>query len=164
MPGAVVLAESAVGMQRAWIAETLRRWCDEEELDLVLTIGGTWPAPGPSSSQCVPEATQEVLDRLAPGLSEAMRADAQVDPVLALLDRGVAGIRSSTLIVNLPEGETAALFFGVIAEVVPAFVARLQGLGVAPDHPEPETSAGESGSRKPLDAGEFAAFLKRRKD
>ncbi len=54
-PEAVVLVESYAADQRiGW--RTLRRWCDEEELDLVLTVGGTMPAPGPSGRQIVPDA------------------------------------------------------------------------------------------------------------
>jgi molybdopterin adenylyltransferase len=154
----VVLQESGVGMQRAWIAETLRRWCDEEEMDLVLTIGGTLPAPGPSAAECVPEATLEVLDRLMPGLPEAMRAEAQASAPLALLDRGVAGIRSRTLIVNLPAGSLAPLFLEAIADLLPAAVAYLQEAPPASPPPAPEPAA-----HKPLDPDEFAAFLNRPK-
>ena len=53
----VVLQEHRVAMQRNIIEDVLRRWCDEEELDLVITIGGTRPAPGPSGREIVPEAT-----------------------------------------------------------------------------------------------------------
>lgn len=166
--GAAVLLESAVGSQRNWIAETLRSWCDEEELDLVLTIGSTLPAPGPSAGECVPEATLEVLERALPGLSEAMRAEADLGRIPALLDRGVAGIRSRTLIVNLPAGAGAAAFLAVIVELLPAVVAHLQG---QPDAPrfgsaalpaaphEPPTPPARTGG---LDADEFAAFLARR--
>ena len=71
--GVLIVEEQAVASQRTWIAETLRTWCDEAEMDLVLTLGGTLPAPGPSAAEIVPEATLDVLDRLAPALPEAMR-------------------------------------------------------------------------------------------
>lgn len=173
--GVIVLEESAVASQRTWIAETLRTWCDEVELDLVLTLGGTLPAPGPSALEIVPEATLDVLDRLAPALSEAMRAEAQAQAQLALLDRGVAGIRSRTLIVNLPEGAAAVHWLAAIVDVIPAYVAHLQGDSSAPrletfagplDDVAPEvaeSSAAEPRTAKPLDADEFAAFLKRSK-
>jgi molybdopterin biosynthesis enzyme MoaB len=165
-PACVVVTESSVGMQRALVSETLRRWCDEEEMDLVLTIGGTLPAPGPSAAEVVPEATLEVLDRLVPGLPETMRADALATTPLALLDRGVAGIRSRTLIVNLPEGHAAVLFLAAVADLLPALLAHLQGDPAAPrlaTLPSPEESDPAPPAAKGLDADEFAAFLKRHK-
>lgn len=171
----VVFLEEARLSNRNLLAETLRRWSDEEELDLILTIGGTLPAPGPSSEECVPEATLDVLDRLAPGLSEAMRAEVSIDNPLALLDRGVAGIRSRTLIVNLPGGGAASLFLSVIPDVLIAAVAHLQGDPAAPrlgdlvtekdnggDHSGDQSISEESASTG-LDFDEFAAFLRRPK-
>lgn len=65
---------------------------------LVLTTGGTGFAP----RDVTPEATREVLDREAPGIAEAIRADAIARTPHALLSRGVAGLRGGTLVVNLP--------------------------------------------------------------
>ncbi len=65
---------------------------------LVLTTGGTGFAP----RDVTPEATRAVIDREAPGIAEAIRADARVRTPHALLSRGVAGLRGHTLIVNLP--------------------------------------------------------------
>ena len=65
---------------------------------LVLTTGGTGFAP----RDVTPEATQTVLDRDAPGIAEAIRADALTRTPHALLSRGAAGLRGETLIVNLP--------------------------------------------------------------
>jgi molybdenum cofactor synthesis domain-containing protein len=65
---------------------------------LVLTTGGTGFAP----RDVTPEATQAVLDREAPGIAEAIRADASSRTPHALLSRGVAGLRGTTLVVNLP--------------------------------------------------------------
>ena len=66
--------------------------------DLVVTTGGTGFAP----RDVTPEATRRVLEREAPGLAEAIRADARTRTPHALLSRGVAGLRGATLIVNLP--------------------------------------------------------------
>lgn len=174
--GVVVLLESAAHSQRNWIEETLRRWCDEEELDLVLTVGGTLPAPGPSASEITPEATLAVIERQMPGVSEAMRAYAQEETTLALLDRGVTGIRGRTLIVNLPEGAApAVLFLESVVDLVPAIMAHLQGYPSSPrlaDAVELSDDRGDdSGSvavvavrpvtAKKLNADEFAAFLRR---
>jgi molybdenum cofactor biosynthesis protein B len=65
---------------------------------LVLTTGGTGVAP----RDVTPEATASVLDRLAPGIAEAIRADSRGKTPHALLSRGLAGVRGSTLVVNLP--------------------------------------------------------------
>jgi len=65
---------------------------------LVLTTGGTGFTP----RDVTPEATRPVLEREAPGIAEAIRADARTRTPHALLSRGVAGLRGSTLIVNLP--------------------------------------------------------------
>ena len=65
---------------------------------LVLTTGGTGFTP----RDVTPEATRTVLDREAPGVAEAIRADARLRTTHALLSRGVAGLRGATLVVNLP--------------------------------------------------------------
>ncbi len=65
---------------------------------LILTTGGTGFAP----RDVTPEATQTVLEKQAPGIAEAIRADALTRTPHALLSRGVAGLRGGTLIVNLP--------------------------------------------------------------
>lgn len=65
---------------------------------LVLTTGGTGFAP----RDVTPEATRTVIEREAPGIAEAIRADALARTPHALLSRGVAGLRGETLIVNLP--------------------------------------------------------------
>jgi molybdopterin adenylyltransferase len=69
-----------------------------EEVALVLTTGGTGLGP----RDVTPEATAEVLDRAAPGIAEALRADSLAKTPHALLSRGVAGVRGQTLVVNLP--------------------------------------------------------------
>ena len=69
-----------------------------EESLLILTTGGTGFAP----RDVTPEATQAVLEREAPGIAEAIRADAIARTPHALLSRGVAGLVGGTLVVNLP--------------------------------------------------------------
>ncbi|BAL98417.1 molybdopterin-binding protein [Caldilinea sp.] len=106
--GAVVWVERHIAGQRYLVEELLRRWCDEEELDLILTIGGTAPAPGPSALEITPEATASVIERPLPGLPEAMRTFMSKRTSLAYLDRSMAGIRGRTVILNLPAGAHAA--------------------------------------------------------
>lgn len=84
--------------ERDEIADEMRRICDEGRADLILTTGGT----GFSPRDCTPEATLDVCERDVPGIPEAMRyLSLQITP-RAMLSRARAGIRKSTLIVNLP--------------------------------------------------------------
>jgi molybdopterin adenylyltransferase len=69
-----------------------------EEAAVVLTTGGTGLGP----RDVTPEATAEVLERAAPGIAEALRADSLAKTPHALLSRGVAGVRGQALVVNLP--------------------------------------------------------------
>lgn len=79
------------------ITRALIAWCDDG-LDLILTSGGTGFAP----RDITPEATRAVIDREAPGLAEALRAESLKVTRHAMLSRAVAGIRGRTLIINLP--------------------------------------------------------------
>jgi cyclic pyranopterin phosphate synthase len=80
------------------IAGCLVRWSDSGAVDLILTTGGTGLTP----RDLTPEATRAVLEREAPGIAEALRAEVLASFPRAALSRGVAGLRGRTLIVNLP--------------------------------------------------------------
>ena len=82
--------------ERPKIAAAIRELA--QQVELILTTGGT----GVSPRDFTPEATESVLDRLVPGIAEALRADAIRKTPHGLLGRGVAGVRGQTLIVNLP--------------------------------------------------------------
>jgi molybdopterin adenylyltransferase len=82
--------------EREAIAEAIAELAEEAEV--VLTTGGTGVAP----RDVTPEATGDVLEREAPGIAEALRADSLAKTPHALLSRGRAGVRGGTLIVNLP--------------------------------------------------------------
>jgi len=84
------------------IRAALLAWT-EEGLDLILTTGGT----GFSPRDRTPEATRAVIERETPGISEAMRLAGMKKTPTAMLSRAVAGIRKSTLIINLPGSEKA---------------------------------------------------------
>ncbi len=84
--------------ERTMIEAALRRWCDEERYDLVITNGGTGVAP----RDVTPNATLAVADYEIPGLGEVMRAASLLKTPMAALSRATAGIRGKTLIVNLP--------------------------------------------------------------
>lgn len=83
---------------RELIAEKLRALCDSGKVDVILTSGGTGFAP----RDVTPEATMDVINRAVPGIPEAMRQNSMKVTDRAMLSRAAAGIRGSTLIVNLP--------------------------------------------------------------
>ena len=86
------------------LAGELKRLCDGDIADLVLTTGGT----GFSPRDLTPEATRAVTERPAPGIAEAMRWNSLRITPRAMLSRGEAGIRKGALIVNLPGSPKAA--------------------------------------------------------
>ncbi len=87
------------------LRQALIEWADEGDLDVILTTGGT----GFSPRDVTPEATLSVIERQAPGLAEAMRADSLSKTPHAMLSRAVAGIRGRTLILNLPGSPKGAV-------------------------------------------------------
>lgn len=102
--GADIAAQAILPDDRAAIRALLIHWCDELKLDLILTTGGTGFAP----RDVTPEATRAVIDREAPGLAEAMRAESLKVTKHAMLSRAVCGMRGRTLIINLPGSPKAA--------------------------------------------------------
>ena len=115
--------------EREVIAGRLRVWADEDRLDLILTSGGT----GLSPRDVTPEATLAAVDRLVPGMAEAMRQAGLAQTPMAMLSRAVVGARGRTLIVNLPGSER-----GVrqnLAQLLPVLPHALETLrGEAGDH------------------------------
>ncbi|XP_072558961.1 gephyrin b isoform X1 [Paramormyrops kingsleyae] len=96
--GGIVSAYKIVPDEIDEIKETLMDWCDEKELNLILTTGGTGFAP----RDVTPEATKEVIEREAPGMALAMLMGSLNVTPLGMLSRPVCGIRGKTLIINLP--------------------------------------------------------------
>lgn len=90
--------------EQALIRARLRLWCDSDEVDLILTNGGT----GLGLRDRTPEATRDVIEREIPGVAEAMRSRGARSNPLALLSRGMAGVRRNTLILNLPGSPAGA--------------------------------------------------------
>jgi|UniRef100_A0A7V6DPQ6 molybdopterin adenylyltransferase len=106
------------------IVAALVAWSDQDKLDLILTCGGTGPAP----RDITPESTLAVAERLVPGIPEAMRAAGLAKTPHAMLSRGVAVIRGNTLIINLPgslRGATESL--EAILPALPHALEKLQG-------------------------------------
>nr|XP_043902850.1 gephyrin a isoform X3 [Solea senegalensis] len=96
--GGVIAAYKIVPDEIDEIKDTLLEWCDEQELNLILTTGGTGFAP----RDVTPEATREVIEREAPGMALAMLMGSLNVTPLGMLSRPVCGIRGKTLIINLP--------------------------------------------------------------
>ena len=82
----------------ATISAKLAEWSDSHQVDAIITTGGTGLGP----RDVTPEATLKVVDRLVPGLGEAMRAGTVARTPTAVLSRAVAGTRGKCLIINLP--------------------------------------------------------------
>ncbi|HTD70681.1 MAG TPA: MogA/MoaB family molybdenum cofactor biosynthesis protein [Gemmatimonadales bacterium] len=106
--GYEVAVRSVVPDETDRIVGKLVRWADSGEVDVILTTGGT----GLTERDVTPEATQAVVERLAPGIAEALRGAAAPKFPRAWLSRGVAGTRGKTLIVNLP-GSTGGVADGL---------------------------------------------------
>jgi molybdenum cofactor synthesis domain-containing protein len=87
------------------IKEKLIAWSDARDLDIILTTGGT----GFSARDVTPEATLQVIEREAPGMAEAMRAESLKVTLHAMMSRARVGIRGETLIVNLPGSPRGAV-------------------------------------------------------
>lgn len=108
--------------------ETLRNvlygLTEREDVNLIVTTGGT----GFAERDNTPEATRAVIEREAPGLSEAMRFETLKKTPMAMLSRGVCGIRHNTLIVNLPGSPKGVVeCFEVIKHVLPHAINLLAG-------------------------------------
>ena len=95
---ASVERREVVADERAEIADILRAWADSDELDVIVTTGGTGLGP----RDVTPEATAEVIERPVPGLGELMRSIGIQHTPMAALSRGLAGVRGRCLILNLP--------------------------------------------------------------
>lgn len=119
------------------IEQVLLAWADGGEMDLILTTGGT----GFAERDRTPEATLRVVERLAPGLAEAMRSAGLSITPHAMLSRAVAGIRGSCLIVNLPGSPKAALEnLAAIEPALPHAISLLRVPGEAETGHTPKPS------------------------
>ncbi|HAF15047.1 MAG TPA: molybdenum cofactor biosynthesis protein [Blastocatellia bacterium] len=122
--GAEIVAKEIVNDDLEPLAGKLRAFADRGEVNLIVTTGGTGLAPRDNT----PEATLAVIEREAPGLAEAMRIETLKQTPMAMISRGVCGIRSGTLIINLPGSPKGVReSFAVIAPVLNHAIALLAG-------------------------------------
>jgi molybdenum cofactor synthesis domain-containing protein len=127
---ALLLEMNAEGVERTIVPDdlseirnTLHALAEREDVNLILTTGGTGFSPRDNT----PEATRSVIDREAPGIAEAMRSVSMKQTPMAMLSRGVCGIRGNTLIINLPGSPKAVKeCFAVISPVLQHAVELLQ--------------------------------------
>jgi molybdenum cofactor synthesis domain-containing protein len=106
------------------IAGKLSQWVDVGNIDVIFTTGGT----GLSPRDVTPEATLSVIDRIVPGIAEAMRMETFRIAPTAILSRAVAGVRKNCLIVNLPGSRKAVEeCLAVVLDVIPHAVEIIKG-------------------------------------
>jgi molybdopterin adenylyltransferase len=106
------------------IAQKLAEWADDGAVDIILTTGGT----GLSARDVTPEATLSIVDKVAPGFAEAMRAETLKVTPFAVLSRAVAGVRKKCLIINLPGSPKAVReCLEVVLSVIPHAVEIIKG-------------------------------------
>lgn len=122
--GAEVVERLIITDDLQLIRDLLLTLSERDDIDVIITTGGT----GFSSRDNTPEATQAVIEREAPGLAEAMRRETAKNTPMSMLSRGVCGIRSGTLILNMPGSARAVEeCFRVIEPVMEHAVSLLKG-------------------------------------
>ena len=122
--GAEIVSREVVSDDLLPLTELLKQQSERGEVNLLLTTGGTGFGPRDNT----PEATKQVIEREAPGLSEAMRAESLKHTPMGMISRGVCGVRSGCLIVNLPGSPKAVVeSFAVIKPVLSHVVDLLAG-------------------------------------
>ena len=120
--GAEIAAQDVVSDDAAAIEVWLRAQV-QQGIPLVFTTGGTGFTP----DDITPEATRAVIERDAPGIAEAMRAESRKHTPMGIISRGVSGIAGRTLIVNFPGNPKAVReLFGVVAPILRHVVGTLQ--------------------------------------
>ena len=122
--GATVVQTKILSDDLEPLVQSLREFAAREDVNLIITTGGTGLGPRDNT----PEATQRVIEREAPGIADAIRAESLKVTPMAMISRGVCGVCSGTLIVNLPGSPKAVReSFSVIAPVLPHALDLLAG-------------------------------------
>ena len=122
--GATIVERRILSDDLEPLVQTLRELADRNDVNLIITTGGTGLGPRDNT----PEATRRVIEREAPGIAEAIRAESLKVTPMAMISRGVCGARSGTLIINLPGSPKAVKeSFAVIAPVLSHALDLLAG-------------------------------------
>ena len=122
--GAEIVGRTVVSDDLDPLTAVLIKAADREDVNLVITTGGTGFAPRDNT----PEATLAAIEREAPGIAEAMRLQTLNKTPMAMISRGVCGIRNGTLIINLPGSPKGVReSFAVIVPVLNHAIALLAG-------------------------------------
>jgi molybdenum cofactor synthesis domain-containing protein len=122
--GAFVVATEVLTDDLEPLADKLREYAGRADVNLIVTTGGTGFSPRDNT----PEATRAVIERDAPGLAEAMRAETLRQTPTAMISRGVCGIRAGTLIINFPGAPKAVReCFAVVRPVLGHAITLLAG-------------------------------------
>ena len=122
--GAHIVAKEILSDDLEPLSEKLREYADRPDVNLIVTTGGT----GFGIRDNIPEATLRVIEREASGLAEAMRIETLKNTPMAMISRGVSGIRSGALILNLPGSPKAVReSFEVIKPVLSHAIDLLSG-------------------------------------
>ena len=122
--GFIVASTATVPDEVDDIRRAITSWTDDQQIDLVVTTGGT----GLSPRDRTPEATRPLLDLEIPGISEMMRMANSAITINAILSRGLAGTRKQSIIINLPGSKTAALEnIATVIKAIPHALYKLKG-------------------------------------
>lgn len=122
--GAEVLEKRILSDDLEPLVQTLKEFAGRDDINFIITTGGTGLGPRDNT----PEATLQVIEREVPGIAEAIRAESLKVTKMAMISRGVAGVASGTLIINLPGSPKAVReSFAVIKPVLAHAVDLLAG-------------------------------------
>lgn len=122
--GATIMDRMVVSDDLEPLTKTLSEYAARPDVNLIVTTGGTGLGPRDNT----PEATQRIIEREVPGIAEAMRAESLKVTPMAMISRGVCGVRSGTLIINLPGSPKAVKeTFAVIVPVLSHALDLLAG-------------------------------------
>lgn len=123
--GAEVVEKKILSDDLEPLVQTLAAFAKRDDINLIVTTGGTGLGPRDNT----PEATLQMIEREVPGMAEAIRAESLKVTKMAMISRGVAGVASGTLIVNLPGSpkavrESFAVMKPVLAHAVDLLAGR----------------------------------------
>ena len=122
--GAEIVESKILSDDLESLVEALKEFAEREDVNLIVTTGGTGLGPRDNT----PEATQQIIEREAPGIAEAIRAESLKATPMAMISRGVCGVRAGTLIINLPGSPKAVKeSFAVIAPVLSHAIDLIEG-------------------------------------